>query len=69
MKKILIVAAATGLMSLAACNTPAANNTVENVAADIENAGENLEVISENATDEVVENAGDNMEVAANVAG
>ncbi|MBA4762249.1 hypothetical protein [Sphingomonas sp.] len=74
MKKILIVAAATGLMSLAACNTPAANNTAENVAAGMEAEADNMEMVADNATNEVVEdaaeNAADNMEAAAdNVAG
>ncbi|WP_422058043.1 hypothetical protein [Sphingomonas sp.] len=74
MKKILIVAAATGLMSLAACNTPAANNTAENVAAGMEAEADNMEMIADNATNEVVEdaaeNAADNLEAAAdNVAG
>jgi protein involved in sex pheromone biosynthesis len=74
MKKILIVAAATGLMSLAACNTPAANNTAENVADAMEAEADNMEMIADNATNEVVEdaaeNAADNLEAAAdNVAG
>ncbi|MDR6851168.1 outer membrane murein-binding lipoprotein Lpp [Sphingomonas sp. BE123] len=74
MKKILIVAAATGLMSLAACNSePAANNTAENVAADLEASADNMEMMADNATNEVaedaLENAADNMEdAAANVA-
>ncbi len=69
MKKILIVAAATGLMSLAACNTPAANNTAE-VAANLEEDAGNMEMMAENGTDEVVENGTDNMaDVVENVAG
>ena len=74
MKKILIVAAATGLMSLAACETaPTANNTAENVAAGLEADADNMEMVADNATNEVVEdaaeNAADNLEEAADAAG
>lgn len=54
MKKVLIVAAATGLMSLAACGgTPAANNTVENVAESLENGADLLAADGANAANEV----------------
>lgn len=74
MKKVLIVAAATGLMSLAACeSTPAANNTAENVAEALEESADNLELAADNATNEVaedaLENAADNLEEAADAAG
>ena len=36
MKKILIVAAAAGLMSLAACNKPAETNVADNLEANTE---------------------------------
>jgi len=69
MKKILIVAAATGLMSLAACdNTPAANNTAENVAAALEETADNLEAAADNATNEVVEGVLENAADAADAA-
>lgn len=70
MKKILIVAAATGLMSLAACGgNTAANNTAENVAAGLEAEADNMEMLADNATNDVaeaaLENAADNLEAAA----
>jgi hypothetical protein len=55
MKKVLIVAAAAGLMSLTACETtPAANNTAANVAEVLENDGEMLENEVVNTTDEAM---------------
>lgn len=76
MKKVLIVAAATGLMSLAACETaPVTNNTAENVAEALEESADNMEMMADNATNEVAEDAleteADNLqdradEVAAN---
>jgi len=73
MKKVLIVAAATGLMSLAACGgTPAANNTAENVAESLENGADLLEAEAANATNEagaILENAADTLDnAAANIA-
>ncbi len=74
MKKILLVAAATGLMSVAACTpTPAANNTAENVAEALEDSADNLELAADNATNEVaeaaLENAADTLDnAAANIA-
>ena len=74
MKKVLIVAAATGLMSLAACGgTPAANNTAENVAEALENTADVLEAEADNVTNGVaeaaLENAADTLDnAAANVA-
>jgi hypothetical protein len=73
MKKVLIVAAATGLMSLAACGgTPAANNTAENTIEALENGAELLENEAAGATNEagaILENAADGLEnAAANVA-
>lgn len=74
MKKVLIVAAATGLMSLAACNggTSAANNTAENVAESLENGADLLEAEAANSTNEagaILENAADTLDnAAANIA-
>ena len=65
MKKILIVAAATGLMSLAACESaPVTNNTAENVAEALEESADNPEMMADNATNEVVE---EQLENAADV--
>jgi protein involved in sex pheromone biosynthesis len=56
MKKILMVAAAAGLMSLAACG--GATNTVqENVIESHEANADNYEAAAENATSPAVENA------------
>ncbi len=49
MKKILIVAAAAGLMSLAACKTETNNTTVD---TNVETNAENLTDVSENTTNE-----------------
>jgi hypothetical protein len=74
MKKVLIVAAAAGLMSLAACNpsTPAANEaTLDTAANAIEETGDNLDMMADNATNatgEVLDNAADAMhDTAENV--
>lgn len=70
MKKVLIVAAATGLMSLAACNTtPAANNTVENVADSLSNDAELLTNEVANDTGALLGNGTETLEnTAGNVA-
>ena len=74
MKKLIVVAAAAGLISLAACNksTPA-ENASDNTAAALENTADNLEAAADNATDNAhaaanaAEEAGDN-NVAVNAA-
>lgn len=73
MKKVLIVAAATGLMSLAACGgTPAANNTVENVVDSLENGADLLQNEAAGASNEaaaILENTAETLDnAAANVA-
>ncbi|PKP91846.1 MAG: hypothetical protein CVT77_10875 [Alphaproteobacteria bacterium HGW-Alphaproteobacteria-16] len=69
MKKVLIVAAATGLMALAACTSePAANNTAENVAEALEADADNMEMMADNATNEVVEAALENQADALDAA-
>ncbi|MDB5710974.1 MAG: hypothetical protein JWL96_3044 [Sphingomonas bacterium] len=60
MKKIVLIAAAAGLMSLAACNKPAdtsANNAAD--AAVIDNTAGVMEDTSNATTNEVVGNAMD----------
>ena len=63
MKKVVFILAAAGLMSLAACSkqTPA-ENANDAVANALDNAGENLEDLSENAT---TDNASDALSAAA----
>jgi protein involved in sex pheromone biosynthesis len=69
MKKILIVAATAGLMSLAACNGGTTNTTAENVADNHEaNAAmydEAADNTSNSAAEAVLENAEDASENAA----
>jgi hypothetical protein len=71
MKKILIVAAAAGLMSLAACSGAETANeaAAENLAEVIEEGADNLEDMADNATNETaeaaLENAADNLHEAA----
>lgn len=70
MKKMVLVAAAAGLMSLAACNqgTPA-ENAGDAMAANLEMEADNMEMLADNATTEseamMLENAADNLEEAA----
>ena len=67
MKKLSFVLAAAGLMTLAACQSPEADNVEdagENAAEMIENQGDALEEMADNATTEAgedaLENAADN---------
>lgn len=60
MKKILIVAATAGLMSLAACNGGTTNTTAENVAESHEANAAIYEEGADNASNAVVENALEN---------
>lgn len=67
MKKIVLIAAAAGLMSLAACNKPAdttANNAAD--AAVIDNTAGAMEDTSNATTNEVVGNAMDAAPEASN---
>jgi cell division protein FtsX len=72
MKKILIVAATAGLMSLAACNSGTTNTTAENVADNHEANAAIYEDAADNATnatvENVLENAADVEENAADAA-
>ena len=74
MKKIVFVAAAAGLMSLAACNqeTPT-ENAGDAMAANLEAQADNMEAMADNATTEsseaMLENQADNLEEAADNAG
>lgn len=66
MKKILIVAATAGLMSLAACGgETATNTTAENVAASEEANAAFYDAAADNATNEQVEAVLENAEDAA----
>jgi hypothetical protein len=72
MKKVLIVAAAAGLMSLAACNTtPTTSNELnaETAADNFAMQADNLEAAADNATTEagaaILENAAGNADAAA----
>ena len=67
MKKIVLIAAAAGLMSLAACNKPA-DTTVNNAAdaAVIDNTAGVMEDTSNATTNEVVGNAMDAAPEASN---
>lgn len=64
MKKILIVAATAGLMSLAACNGGTTNTTAENVAADSAANAAAYEAAADNTTNAAAEAV---LENAANV--
>ena len=67
MKKIVLIAAAAGLISLAACNKPA--DTSVNNAADLsamDNTAGAMEDTSNATTNEVVGNAMDSAPVASN---
>jgi hypothetical protein len=70
MKKIVLVAAAAGLMSLAACNqgTPA-ENAGDMMAANLEAEADNMEAMADMTGNEAeaaaLENAADNLEEAA----
>lgn len=70
MKKIVLVAAAAGLMSLAACgsNTPA-ENAAEVQADNLEMMADNMEDMADATSNETAEamyeNAADNLEEAA----
>ena len=73
MKKVLIVAAAAGLMSLAACNKTAEQeavlNNAEVVADNLETAADNLEAVSNTTLDPTAkdgaEATAENLETAA----
>ncbi len=67
MKKIVLIAAAAGLMSLAACNKPADTST--NNAADMsvmDNTAGTMEDTSNATTNDTVTNAMDNATEASN---
>ena len=72
MKKILIVAATAGLMSLAACNGGTTNTTAENVADSHEANAAIYDDAADNTTHaaaaDVLENAADVEENAADAA-
>lgn len=72
MKKILIIAATAGLMSLAACGGGTTNTTAENVAESHEANAAIYEDAADNASNEVaeaaLENAADVEENAADAA-
>jgi|GEM_PF-2852442 len=61
MKKILLVAAAVGLMSLAAC-TPTTNTTQENVIESHEENADFYQDVADNSANATVVNAADKAE-------
>jgi hypothetical protein len=67
MKKIVLIAAAAGLMSLAACNKPA-DTTVNNTTSEtvIDNTAGVMEETSNTTTNETVGNAMDSAPEATN---
>ncbi|MBB5718662.1 hypothetical protein FHR23_001585 [Stakelama sediminis] len=71
MKKIVFVAAAAGLMSLAACNshTDTTNNTAAMMADNLEATADNLDAMADNTSNMsdqmMLENQADNAEMAA----
>lgn len=72
MKKLTLVLAAAGLMSLAACNkTPEQQNVVDagdNAAMALENTADNLDAMADNTTNATAENALENAADNANAA-
>jgi protein involved in sex pheromone biosynthesis len=64
MKKILIVAATAGLMSLAACNSGTTNTTAENVADSHEANAAMYEAGADETSNAVQENVLDNAAAA-----
>ena len=73
MKKVLIVAAAAGLMTLAACNSGTTNTAAENAEASHEANAAMYDEMADNATDATAENVLENAsaveENAADAAG
>jgi len=69
MKKIVLIAAAAGLMSLAACNKPAdtTTNNVADQAAVIDNTAGAMEDTSNATANEAVANAMDSAAEVGNV--
>ena len=73
MKKILLVAAATGLMSVAACHkspeAAAVENNADMLADNLESQADNMDAMADNASNGVaaaaMENASDNLDAAA----
>ena len=72
MKKLSLVLAAAGLISLAACNkTPQQQNVIDagdNAAAALENTADNLDAMADNAsgnTADALHNASENADAAA----
>ena len=65
MKKILIVAAAAGLVSLAACKSEVTNTTAENVAAAESANAATYDAIADNTSNSAVEATFENKEAVA----
>ncbi|MES2753866.1 MAG: hypothetical protein V4659_04300 [Pseudomonadota bacterium] len=60
MKKIVMLSAAAGLLSLAACNTSPREQAADNVEANAEMMADNLEDMADNAGTEAGEDALEN---------
>lgn len=67
MKKIVLVAAAAGLMSLAACGNPAVeeNAVVQNLEDTADNYDALADATSNEVAEDIFENVADNFEAAA----
>lgn len=65
MKKILIVAAAAGLVSLAACNTTPTNTTAENVSAAESANAAMYDAAADNTSNSIAEAVLENKEAVA----
>ena len=65
MKKILIVAAAAGLVSLAACNTTPTNTVAENVAAAESANAAAYDAAADNTSNSIAEAVLENKEAVA----
>lgn len=66
MKKIALVLAAAGLVSVAACNRTPTEQAADNLSDNLEVQADNLEALSENAStdaqEDALENASENVE-------
>jgi len=60
MKKLFVLAAATGLAALSACNSSPREQAADNIEANAEAAADNLEEAADNATTDAAEDALEN---------
>lgn len=69
MKKLFVLAAATGLMSLAACNNTPREQAADNIEANAEAVADNLDDQADAANTSVAEDAIDNQASAVRAEG